>query len=739
MSLPYNNSILAQTITVSGNNTSITGVLTSSSGNFISSLRLNNVDVSVSGHTHSNITITAGSGLAGGGSLAANRTIDIGQGDGISVSADSIAVDSTVVRTTGTQTISGAKTFTAATVFSTGITISSSGTNVPLTITHDGTGNCFVVNDVTGDTSPFVIDSSGNVGIGTTTPTFVNNTYSGVHIHAATATSLKLTNATTGQTATDGFELLQDASGNAYVWNRESTNLQFGTAANARLTISSTGAATFAGQVLFTAGSVSACSVAASSDPNTGLYFPSADVAAVVTNGTERVRVGSGGRVQFFANSEKYGIQINNGSTGNGPFLGSDGADILTISTAAGVERMRIDASGRVGIGGSPNRPLLIVNNGACSMGLSDTSTGGNVLSFNPPQNSNGFAQISAEGANALRFVTNNGERMRIDASGNIGIGTNSPQARLHVFSINDGVQAIFTGAQTVNTQSILFRSGYHTNDGTSGFANIGWIDNTSQGGHLTFGTTTSNSGTTGTPEERMRITSAGDIGIGTSSVSSGFKVDIRGCILSYTIDSDGLITTQGLQTTSGGTGKAAIQIDVNGQGGFAWQCDATSSKILRLISNNGYGASESTLMTVSGNGKITAAGVYNNTVGGTNRDVFVDSGGVIGYVSSIRESKTDIVTLDDVSWLSALAPVSYRYRKRNADGTYSDEADGVTDYGLVAEDVEAVKPELCFYDEVDGEPQLRGVTYSKLITPMLKYIQQLEQRIAALEERINV
>jgi len=65
-------------------------------------------------------TITAGSGLAGGGSLAANRTIDIGQGDGITVSADSIAVDSTVIRTTGVQTMSGAKTFSAQTVFSSG-------------------------------------------------------------------------------------------------------------------------------------------------------------------------------------------------------------------------------------------------------------------------------------------------------------------------------------------------------------------------------------------------------------------------------------------------------------------------------------------------------------------------------------------------------------------------------------------------------------------------------------------
>ena len=115
-------------------------------------------------------TITAGSGLAGGGSLAANRTIDVGQGDGITVSADSIAVDSTVIRTTGVQTMSGAKTFTAATVFSTGVTISSSGTNVPLTITNDGTGNSFLVNDVTGDTSPFVINNNGSVGIGTSSP-----------------------------------------------------------------------------------------------------------------------------------------------------------------------------------------------------------------------------------------------------------------------------------------------------------------------------------------------------------------------------------------------------------------------------------------------------------------------------------------------------------------------------------------------------------------------------------------
>jgi hypothetical protein len=53
------------------------------------------------------------------------------------------------------------------------------------------------------------------------------------------------------------------------------------------------------GQLLVTAGSVSACSVAPSGDPNTGLYFPLANVAAVVTDGVERVRAKATGSVRF--------------------------------------------------------------------------------------------------------------------------------------------------------------------------------------------------------------------------------------------------------------------------------------------------------------------------------------------------------------------------------------------------------------------------------------------------------
>lgn len=50
------------------------------------------------------VTLTAGAGLTGGGDLSSNRTFNVGAGDGISVAADAVAVDATVVRTSRTIT-----------------------------------------------------------------------------------------------------------------------------------------------------------------------------------------------------------------------------------------------------------------------------------------------------------------------------------------------------------------------------------------------------------------------------------------------------------------------------------------------------------------------------------------------------------------------------------------------------------------------------------------------------------
>jgi hypothetical protein len=67
------------------------------------------------------VTVTAGNGLSGGGtgsSGSVSLTLTVGSGDGITVGATDVAVDSTVVRTSGTQTVAGAKTFSTGCTFS---------------------------------------------------------------------------------------------------------------------------------------------------------------------------------------------------------------------------------------------------------------------------------------------------------------------------------------------------------------------------------------------------------------------------------------------------------------------------------------------------------------------------------------------------------------------------------------------------------------------------------------------
>mgnify|MGYP006970137527 CR=1 FL=1 len=81
--------------------------------------------------------------------------------------------------------------------------------------------------------------TGGDVAIGTTTPS--SNYSRQLHVHATgTGASLHLTDSTSGLANGDGFELISHA-GNAYVWQRESNSLIFGTAANEKMRITSDG------------------------------------------------------------------------------------------------------------------------------------------------------------------------------------------------------------------------------------------------------------------------------------------------------------------------------------------------------------------------------------------------------------------------------------------------------------------------------------------------------------------
>ena len=114
----------------------------------------------------------------------------------------------------------------------------------------------------------------------------------------------------------------------------------------------------------------------------------------------------------------------------------------LSINAAAD-DAITVDSSGRVGIGTTSPDTILEVANGGTEprlVRIHNSSTNGSAIQFTNTDTGNSTNQgyylgLGASGdANVwhqsnfnLLFATNNTERMRIDTSGNVGIGTPSP------------------------------------------------------------------------------------------------------------------------------------------------------------------------------------------------------------------------------------------------------------------------------------------------------------------------
>src|SRR5262249_61907628 len=116
---------------------------------------------------------------------------------------------------------------------------------------------------------------------------------------------------------------------------------------------------------------------------------------------------------------------------------------------------------------------------------------------------------------------------------------------------------------------------------------------------------------------------------------------------------------------------------------------------------------------------------------------VVIDSNGQRGTINSSRRYKEDIQDMGNASGgLMKLRPVTYRYSQPYADGSKP------IDYGLIAEEVEAVYPDLVAH-LADG--QVETVQYHKINAMLLNEVQKqhalLEQQredIAALKARLE-
>jgi hypothetical protein len=175
------------------------------------------------------------------------------------------------------------------------------------------------------------------------------------------------------------------------------------------------------------------------------------------------------------------------------------------------------------------------------------------------------------------------------------------------------------------------------------------------------------------------------------------------------------------------GAGDGGIKASINA---YVYDAGGTGAGLDFYVSSNGT--------TLTKAMRLTQTGVYGTTVGGTYRTAYIDNTGILGGLTSLRAAKTNISNIENVSFIYDLNPVAFNYRVRDQDGNWTNEASARTEFGLIADDVEKIVPELCIYDNDAEKTGLRGVEYTRLIAPMLKAIQEQQLIIQKLENRLE-
>jgi hypothetical protein len=358
----------------------------------------------------------------------------------------------------------------------------------------------------------------------------------------------------------------------------------------------------------------------------------------------------------------------------------------LTVDT----DTLAVDSTNnRVGIGTTSPSTILDVKGAAARIRISDTDTAGTTgIEF---VDSGGTKDAEIEVGNStqyLAFKTATAERMRIDGSGRVGIGTTSPEATLHI--VDEG-----------STGPALHISG---GSGTEGDITIPH-DESLQIGHWNESTDTF--------IERIRMNTSGQVGIGTTTVGQFSSLDVG-----LTVDSgnaySGIAMTDGSTTSTLAQGYSTTYLYNQANGGMLFGTNNTER--VRILANGKVGIG------------TTSPAQALHVVGS-----IVATGNITAYYSDERLKNligTIPNALDKVSQLNG-----YYYTPNDTAKGLGVESKGV-EVGVSAQEIETVLPEIIADSGVGTG--YKTVMYEKITPLLIEAIKELTTKVNALETKLN-
>jgi hypothetical protein len=625
----------------------------------------------------------------------------------------------------------------------------------------------------TNGTGRLFVDANGRVGVGIASP------QTSLHVFAGTSAAAYAT-FSGNNGSPDPFLIGQDTTGLTRLFQTAAQPITFWTNSVERMRLDSSGrllVGTSTARSNFFGTTLSSLTQTEGTGGSTARGALSV-INNAVSNDPPYVLLGRSGAATLGSNA----AVVSGSRLGTLTFHGADGTSFIEAATVAGevdgtpgtndmpgrlvfsttadgaaspTERLRIDSSGRVGLGTSTVSSILHINAGAAA----DTNVrlqagaAGNHAKHTYSDSTNTVQWTSGYRSSTNTFGINVGDSFNstgitIDSSGRVGIGTQTPSWIFDVktatgyigFNTSGGLgsQIRFANSSNVNTAAI-------SNNGGSNELLQFDINNNAGAGQIVFNTVGS---------ERARIDSSGRLLVGTSSAYGNNYLQVQGDAAAGT-GTGAISLRRGAALGAMGSGSALGLVEFafvdGGVGaqiaGVADGAAGTNDYPGRLVfSTTADGASSPTeRLRIRSDGVLVSPVTYAAT-SATSANVNVDSSGNFTRSTSSAKYKADIESIDD-SYSDALLncrPVWYRSTSNNDNPSWSW-------WGFIAEEVAEIDPRLVQWKTVEVtyddngsaiqtpcDPEPEGVAYDRFVPHLLNLIKRQKEQIEAMEARLS-